>query len=60
MKKMIRIGFATQMIMMIAIFLLVIFSQPIPDLVAILFAGGMVMCIVCSFIARGQNSQKSL
>jgi hypothetical protein len=58
MKKIKWAGFSVQMIMFILMLLLVFLHQPIPDFVMIIFAGGMLTCIISSL--RENKTQKRL
>lgn len=52
MKKAVKIGCGIQSVMYIAILLLVLFQQPIPDIVQIGFGIGTAICVISSLFAR--------
>jgi hypothetical protein len=52
MEKLMWAGFWIEIIMLITIFILIFLQQQVPDLVANIFTGGMLICIISSFFAR--------
>jgi len=58
MKKLMWTGFYIEMIMLIILFLLIFLQKPIPDLVTVIFAGGMFACIISSFFVHRKSDKK--
>ena len=57
MKKVMRIGFYMEMVMILAMFALLIFGQQIPELLVFIFVIGMLICLISSvFVRREKNS----
>ncbi len=60
MKKVVWAGFLIQMFMLMIIFLFIFLHQPIPDFVMIIFAGGMLTCIIFSIFTEKETGKKEL